>query len=220
MNETTPNIAHTLLAIQTELKAPKSQYNSFGKYNYRNCEDILEAAKPLCNKYGAVLHLSDDLLLIGERYYVKATATLRLVSDPDSFLQATAYAREEAEKKGMDGSQVTGAASSYARKYALNGLLDIDDTKDSDTTNTKDSDTTNTGDSKPAALPFKCECCGKEIAPYKDKTGRAITASKHANASKAKFGKVLCLECIAQEQRTQELKMGRNCRFKEEEENA
>lgn len=200
MNETTPNIAHTLLAIQTELKAPKSQYNSFGKYNYRNCEDILETAKPLCNKYGAVLHLSDDLLLIGERYYVKATATLRLVSDPDSFLQATAYAREEAEKKGMDGSQVTGAASSYARKYALNGLLDIDDTKDSDTTNT--------GDSKPAALPFKCECCGKEIAPYKDKAGRAITASKHANASKAKFGKVLCLECIKQEQRTQELNYG------------
>lgn len=205
MNETTPNIAHTLLAIQTELKAPKSQYNSFGKYNYRNCEDILEAAKPLCNKYGAVLHLSDDLLLIGERYYVKATATLRLVSDPDSFLQATAYAREEAEKKGMDGSQVTGAASSYARKYALNGLLDIDDTKDSDTTNT--------GDSKPAVLPFKCECCGKEITPYKDKAGRAITASKHANASKAKFGKVLCLECIAQEQRTQELNNGQKLPF-------
>lgn len=205
MNETTPNIAHTLLAIQTELKAPKSQHNSFGKYNYRNCEDILEAAKPLCNKYGAVLHLSDDLLLIGERYYVKATATLRLVSDPDSFLQATAYAREEAEKKGMDGSQVTGAASSYARKYALNGLLDIDDTKDSDTTNT--------GDSKPAVLPFKCECCGKEITPYKDKAGRAITASKHANASKAKFGKVLCLECIAQEQRTQELNNGQKLPF-------
>lgn len=205
MNETTPNIAHTLLAIQTEMKAPKSQYNSFGKYNYRNCEDILEAAKPLCNKYGAVLHLSDDLLLIGERYYVKATATLRLVSDPDSFLQATAYAREEAEKKGMDGSQVTGAASSYARKYALNGLLDIDDTKDSDTTNT--------GDSKPAVLPFKCECCGKEITPYKDKAGRAITASKHANASKAKFGKVLCLECIAQEQRTQELNNGQKLPF-------
>lgn len=205
MNETTPNIAHTLLAIQTELKAPKSQYNSFGQYNYRNCEDILEAAKPLCNKYGAVLHLSDDLLLIGERYYVKATATLRLVSDPDSFLQATAYAREEAEKKGMDGSQVTGAASSYARKYALNGLLDIDDTKDSDTTNT--------GDSKPAVLPFKCECCGKEITPYKDKAGRAITASKHANASKAKFGKVLCLECIAQEQRTQELNNGQKLPF-------
>lgn len=129
-------IYEKLSAIQSELKAPKNQYNSFGKYNYRNCEDILEAVKPLCGKYKAVCTIGDEVTLIGERYYIKATARLIDVESPADKIENTAYAREEAEKKGMDGSQVTGASSSYARKYALNGLFAIDDTKDSDTTNT------------------------------------------------------------------------------------
>ena len=126
-------IYEKLLSIQTELKAPKSQYNSFGKYNYRNCEDILEAVKPLCAKYKAVSVMGDEVIQIGERYYIKSTARL-IDLESEGVVENTAYAREEAEKKGMDGSQVTGA-SSYARKYALNGLFAIDDTKDSDTTN-------------------------------------------------------------------------------------
>lgn len=120
-----------LLQIQSELKAPKGQYNSFGKYKYRSCEDILEAAKPICAKYGVVLTLSDELVNIGERYYIKATA--RLADDEGGSAEVTAYAREEETKKGMDGSQITGTASSYARKYALNGLFLIDDTRDADT---------------------------------------------------------------------------------------
>ena len=119
-----------LSKIQKEMKAPKSQFNAFGKYKYRSCEDILEAVKPFLN--GTVLYVSDEMVLIGERYYIKATATLR---NGDEAVSVTAYAREEAEKKGMDSSQITGAASSYARKYALNGLFLIDDTKDSDATN-------------------------------------------------------------------------------------
>lgn len=119
-----------LLAVQTALKAPKGQYNSFGKYSYRSCEDILEAAKPLLSEQGLLLTLTDEPVLVGERTYIKATAT---VTDGKANVSATAYAREEDEKKGMDGSQVTGTASSYARKYALNGLLLIDDTKDADT---------------------------------------------------------------------------------------
>lgn len=127
-------IGEKLLMIQVELKVPRSQYNSFGRYNYRNCEDILEAVKPLCYRHKAVLTLSDELVCVGTRYYVKATATLLDVENGDK-INNTAFAREEEDKKGMDGSQITGASSSYARKYALNGLLAIDDTKDSDTTN-------------------------------------------------------------------------------------
>ncbi len=131
------NIYEKLLGIQRQLKAPKNQYNSFGKYNYRNCEDILEAVKPLCAQHKAVLTVSDEIETVGERYYVKATATLYDTESSDK-ISVTARAREEAEKKGMDGSQVTGASSSYARKYALNGLFAIDDTKDSDATNKGD----------------------------------------------------------------------------------
>lgn len=128
-------IYEKLLEIQKELKAPKSQYNSFGKYNYRSAEDILEAIKPLCYKNKVVLTLSDDIVLVNERYYVAAHAKLTDAETAEQIV-ISAYAREEEEKKGMDGSQVTGAASSYARKYALNGMFDIDDTKDSDFTNT------------------------------------------------------------------------------------
>ena len=133
------NIYEKLLYVQSMLKAPKSQYNAFGKYNYRNCEDILEAVKPLCKEVKALVYLTDEIFLVGDRYYVQANATFVDV-ESDRKLCATAYAREEETKKGMDGSQVTGASSSYARKYALNGLFDIDDTKDSDTTNTHGKD--------------------------------------------------------------------------------
>ena len=121
-----------LLKIQTELVCGKNQRNTFGNYNYRSCEDILEAVKPFLKELELTLKLQDELVYIGERYYVKATAIL---SDGKEEIVNTAYAREEETKKGMDGSQITGASSSYARKYALNGLFLLDDVKDSDATN-------------------------------------------------------------------------------------
>lgn len=123
---------HTkLMNIQSELKAPKGQYNSFGKYKYRSCEDILEAIKPLLKENACVLTISDSVEMVGDRFYIKATATLRDTESADE-ISVTAYAREAEDKKGQDSSQVTGATSSYARKYALNGLFCIDDTKDAD----------------------------------------------------------------------------------------
>ena len=126
------NLSEKLMNIQVELKAPKNLYNSFGKYKYRNAEGICEAVKPFLKKYNVVLTLQDDVICIGERIYIKATAKL---SDCESseYFTAEALARESAEKKGMDDSQITGTASSYARKYALNGLFLLDDTKDADT---------------------------------------------------------------------------------------
>lgn len=128
-------IAEKLLNIQQELKAPKSQRNDFGNFSYRSCEDILEAVKPLLKANNCVLTISDELVNIGERYYIKATATLSSVEEMGGIISNSAYAREPAEKKGADLSQITGACSSYARKYALNGLFCIDDQKDTDTTN-------------------------------------------------------------------------------------
>lgn len=121
-----------LMNIQSELKAPKGQYNSYGKYKYRSCEDILEAVKPLLKEYQCILRITDEIVQVGERFYVKATAVLGDCEN-DSCILNTGFAREETEKKGMDASQITGTASSYARKYALNGLFLIDDTKDADT---------------------------------------------------------------------------------------
>lgn len=131
------NIFEKLKTIQTRLKAPKSQYNSFGDYYYRKCEDILEAVKPILAEVGAVITLTDEVVLIGDRFYIKATATLYDMAEDyrDSFtIRSTAYAREEETRQKMTVAQITGAASSYARKYALNGLLAIDDTKDDDAT--------------------------------------------------------------------------------------
>ena len=125
----TKKIYEKLAKVQAELKAPKGQFNSFGKYHYRSQEDILEAVKPILSRQGMTINLTDDIVLVGERYYVKSTAT---VSDGTDTISVTAFAREPSEKKGMDESQITGTASSYARKYALNGLFAIDDTKDSD----------------------------------------------------------------------------------------
>ena len=120
-----------LMAVQAELKAPKNQHNSFGKYDYRSAEDIIEAVKPLLKENGLFLNMSDDIVLIGDRYYVKATVKVVDVVTGES-VQTSALAREAAQKKGMDESQVTGTASSYARKYALNGLFAIDDNRDAD----------------------------------------------------------------------------------------
>lgn len=122
-----------LNTIQNLLKAPKNQYNKFGNYKYRNCEDILEAVKPLLFSQSCTLTISDEIVMIGTRYYVRATATIKNANGETE--TTTAYAREDESKKGMDASQVTGSTSSYARKYALNGLFCIDDTKDSDSLN-------------------------------------------------------------------------------------
>lgn len=126
------SVYEKLMQVQSELKAPKNQYNSFGKYNYRSCEDILEGVKPLLKKVKATLTISDDITQVADRIYVKATATFTDVENGETITNS-AFAREASDKKGMDESQVTGATSSYARKYCLNGLLCIDDTKDSDT---------------------------------------------------------------------------------------
>ena len=124
--------------IQARLKAPKGQYNNFGGYKYRSCEDILEMVKPLLSEHNLILNLKDEIVQIGERYYIKATASL--TSDGSNKIESQAFAREALTKKGMDESQITGAASTYARKYALNGLFCIDDTKDADATNDHSSD--------------------------------------------------------------------------------
>ena len=126
------NIYQKLSAIQTELKAPKNQYNKFGEYSYRSCEDILEALKPLLAKYNCTLHMNDTIKQIGDRYYVEAAAVL-ISSESEELITNTAYARETDTRPKMDAAQITGTASSYARKYCLNGLFLIDDTKDADT---------------------------------------------------------------------------------------
>ena len=124
-----------LVEVQNKLKAPKNQFNKFGNYAYRNCEDILEALKPILSEVKAVVNISDEVVLVGERYYIKATVKF-IDAETGEIVEASAMAREEENKKGMDASQLTGSTSSYARKYALNGLFAIDDTKDADTTNT------------------------------------------------------------------------------------
>ena len=177
---------------QSELKAPKNQYNSFGKYNYRSCEDILEAAKPINKKHGLVLLLTDKPVCIGQRYYIEATARLYDI-ESEQFIEATASAREADTKKGMDDSQVTGTASSYARKYALNGLYNIDDTKDADTDAYK-KQTTNTT----AATEYKCADCGKPFEAFRDHTsGKTFTPAEVFQMAKKRNsdGVARCADC-------------------------
>ena len=178
---------------QSELKAPKNQYNSFGKYNYRSCEDILEAAKPINKKHGLVLLLTDKPVCIGQRYYIEATARL-YDTESEQFIEATASARESDTKKGMDDSQVTGTASSYARKYALNGLYNIDDTKDADTDAYKKQTTTN-----PVAGPeYKCGDCGKPFEAFRDPTsGKTFTPAEVFQMAKKRNvdGVARCADC-------------------------
>ena len=174
---------------QAELKAPKNQYNSFGKYNYRSCEDILEAAKPINKKYGLVLLLTDKPVCIGQRYYIEATARLYDI-ESEQFIEATASAREADTKKGMDDSQVTGTASSYARKYALNGLYNIDDTKDADTDAYKKQTT--------AAPEYKCGDCGKPFEAFRDPTsGKTFTPAEVFQMAKKRNadGVARCADC-------------------------
>lgn len=153
-----------LLAIQTELKAPKSQYNNFGKYKYRNCEDILESLKPILAKNRATITISDDVVSVGNRIYIRATAKI-VDTETGESVETTAYAREEESKKGMDGSQLTGSSSSYARKYSLNGLFAIDDTKDSDYCSPEIN--------RPLKQKTKNEL-NQLIAEYAEKTDRAV----------------------------------------------
>lgn len=149
-----------LMRIQSKLSVPKNQRNSFGGYNYRSCEDILEALKPLLEEEKLLLTMCDEVVNIGNRNYVKATVTL---TDGDKKADFTAYAREEEDKKGMDGSQITGASSSYARKYALNGLFLIDDTKDSDATNTHETKDYGAPIREVAGDVPACPRCGGEM---------------------------------------------------------
>lgn len=153
----------TLQQIQTELKAPKSQRNSFGNYNYRSLEDIMEALKPLLEKHNASLIVGDSIELVGDRFYIKATA--KLYDESMNVIgENTAYAREELSKKGMDASQITGATSSYARKYCLNGLFCIDDTKDADSMD-------NTKHETKQQVKLVTEAQAKEIADLAYRTG-------------------------------------------------
>ena len=190
------SIYEKLIALQGELKAPKGNYNSFGKYKYRSCEDILEAVKPLLKKYGLALILTDDVTECGGRIYIKATATLT-DTEGGTRIGNTAFARESAEKKGMDDSQVTGTASSYARKYALNGLFLIDDTKDADTDEYKrqtqaaqDAEAVGKqtiGQTKAAALAMRCK--DAKISPeavaklYRVKSLADMTEKAHENCN-------------------------------------
>ena len=180
-----------LSAVQMELKAPKGQYNSFGKYSYRSCEDILEAVKPLLSKNGLTLLLTDEPVAVGNRVYIKATA--RIIGGGDS-IEVTAYAREPEDKKGMDTSQVTGTASSYARKYALNGLFLIDDTKDADTDAYKKQTTTN-----PVSVhEYKCGDCGKPFEAFRDPTsGKTFTPAEVFQMAKKRNadGVARCADC-------------------------
>lgn len=180
-----------LYAVQQALKAPKDQFNGFGKYNYRSCEGILEALKPHLGINQLIVTLGDRVVEVGGRVYIEATATVTDIEEGGQ-ISCTAYAREEDSKKGMDASQVTGAASSYARKYALNGLFAIDDNKDSDATNDggKDVRKAETTDNK-----FRCEKCGEVLKPY-ESNGKTYSILEHSELSKKKFGKVYCLDCI------------------------
>lgn len=190
-----------LMMIQQELKAPKGQYNSFAKYNYRSCEDILEAVKPLCIKNNATLLLNDAVQEVSGRFYVVATATLVDTESGDS-VSANAYAREPQDKKGMDDSQITGMASSYARKYALNGLFCIDDTKDADTDEAKRQEDASKKRKKEQEskqeTPVLCECCGLPIKAVKCGDRVYPTNEIVENAVK-KYGKRLCWGCMRAE---------------------
>jgi hypothetical protein len=184
------NIYEKLQAIQMELDVPKSQFNSFGKYHYRSCEDILAAVKPVAGKHNCVVKVFDEMVEVGGRCYVKATA--RLVDCEElTAEEATGFAREEETKKGMDAAQITGAASSYARKYALNGLFCLDDVKDADYNNKHDHGSIAVD---PDAIDTEglilndggCSVCGNDMT------------SGQMTLSMKKHGKLLCPDCQKQ----------------------
>ena len=190
------NIQEKLTTIQLDLKAPKSKRNNFGNYNYRSCEDILEAVKPLLAANMCSLTLDDDVLCIGDRVYVKATATLTDHAE-GATISTHAFAREAETKKGMDESQITGTASSYARKYALNGLFAIDDTKDADTDEYKGREAprqTAKQEPKQTAKPFKCSVCGNDVVPVSF-DGKNYSARAIAEQTTKKKGQCMCWDC-------------------------
>lgn len=196
------NVREKLAAVQKVLKAPKNQYNSFGKYSYRSCEDILEAAKPLCIENGLILTISDDIVAVGERYYIKATAAVTDVKDGEK-VECSGIAREAEERKGMDSSQVTGSTSSYARKYALNGLFSIDDTKDADATNDHGKGKAMASKAEAAGIgeqvkEYKCCDCGKAFQEFTDKNGKTWSAGQvyHMSESNNTDGKARCSACM------------------------
>lgn len=176
-----------LLEIQQAIKAPKDQRNDFGNYKYRSCEDIVEAVKPLLGEQKAVLTISDEIKMVGDRYYIFATASIVDVETGER-VEVTAQAREADSKKGMDPSQVTGATSSYARKYALNGLLAIDDTKDADA---------QAPAQEPDYKPFpKCEMCGGDITADILGDGKQYSPDQIARATKKQTGQQICSDCM------------------------
>jgi len=192
------NIFEKLQKIQAELEVPKGQFNKFGNYYYRNAEDILAAAKPLCHKHGCVLTIMDRLVNIGDRYYVEAVAQLisSSMSDEPLSITATAYAREEETKKGMDAAQITGSASSYARKYALNGLFCLDDVKDADHMNNGKS----TVDAVKEMFPGTEEMLDNlTITPADvmacEGCGAGMTSGQITLSQKKYDGKTLCVKC-------------------------
>ena len=190
------NIQEKLTTIQLELKAPKSKRNNFGNYNYRSCEDILEAVKPLLAANMCSLTLDDDVLCIGDRVYVKATATLTDHAE-GATISTNAFAREAETKKGMDESQITGTASSYARKYALNGLFAIDDTKDADTDEYQGREAPRQAakqEPKQTAKPFKCSVCGNDVVPVSF-DGKNYSARAIAEQTTKKKGQCMCWDC-------------------------
>lgn len=194
----TTNIYSKLLSVQAELKAPKTQYNSFGKYSYRSCEDILEALKPLLEKYKATVIISDEIVSIEGRFYIKSTVKFIDV-ESEKEIENSALAREEEIKKGMDGSQITGGASSYARKYALNGLFCIDDTKDADGTNTHDKDDTTNNDSNLKRENKKNENKQSKSSGKKCEKCNIDVTDKVAMWSSSNYKKVLCMKCQKEE---------------------
>ena len=190
------NIQEKLTTIQLELKAPKSKRNNFGNYNYRSCEDILEAVKPLLAANMCSLTLDDDVLCIGDRVYVKATATLTDHAE-GATISTHAFAREAETKKGMDESQITGTASSYARKYALNGLFAIDDTKDADTDEYQGREAPRQAakqEPKQTAKSFKCSVCGNDVVPVSF-DGKNFSARAIAEQTTKKKGQCMCWDC-------------------------
>lgn len=188
------SIYSKLFEIQQNLKAPKGQYNQFGKYAFRSCEDILEALKPLLASQKAIIVLSDELTNIEQRYYIKATARIIDIETGEQ-IENSSYAREDENKKGMDLSQITGASSSYARKYALNGLFCIDDNKDSDTTNTGQTQQEQKNQKQLSKKPC-CQSCGKEFKGFEGNSGKKYSAEYEYNKRKEKYGQALCDDCI------------------------
>ena len=190
------NIQEKLTTIQLDLKAPKSKRNNFGNYNYRSCEDILEAVKPLLAANMCSLTLDDDVLCIGDRVYVKATATLTDHAE-GATISTHAFAREAETKKGMDESQITGTASSYARKSALNGLFAIDDTTDADTEEYQGREAPRQAakqEPKQTEKPFKCSVCGKDVVPVSF-DGKNYSARAIAEQTTKKKGQCMCWDC-------------------------